>query len=452
MQLEKTPLERWMLKKITGGAIDGKCLTPEMMREYQLDKIRETVNLAVSKSPFYRRRLARVSGGDIHCLKDLARLSFTTAEDIKENPLQFLCVSQDEISRVVTLQSSGTTGEPKRVFFTREEQEHIIDFFHYCGLNILDPGDRFLILLPGQLPGSVGDLIRIGVERPPAAVPVPHGPVADPGETLKVMQREQVDSLVGIPTQVLSLARHRDAGGRPIPIRLKNLVLVTDSAPASIVNILQQAWGCVVFNLYGTSEMGLGAAMECRALAGYHLREGDLYFEIIDPVSGNPVPEGHYGEIVFTTLTRKGMPLIRYRTGDMSRFIVEPCPCGTVMRRMERVRGRLNGKVRLAEDTFITISDLDEAIFPLDGVLNFTAAVARENETDCLRMEIKATDWAGPDIAGRVRSAVESLPAVKEVVSKGALKVAVSLQQGSERVNTGTAKRTIKDLRNTGVD
>ncbi|GBF35219.1 phenylacetate-coenzyme A ligase [Desulfocucumis palustris] len=451
MKVDKTPLEGWLLKKIKGGTAGGECLTPEMIRGYQLDKIRETLDLAVRQSPFYGRRLKGWSGGDIAALEDLTRLPFTTAEDIKENPLKFLCVSQDEISRVVTLQSSGTGGESKRLYFTREDQEHIIDFFHYGMACLVDPGDRVLILLPGRLPGSVGDLLRSGLERL-GAVPVPHGPVTDPEATLQVMRQEQVDSLVGIPTQVLALARCREDPGKPAAPRLKSMLLTTDHVPGSIAKILRRTWGCPVFNHYGMTEMGLGGAVECRALAGYHLREADLYFEIIDPATGKTVPEGQYGEVVFTTLTRKGMPLLRYRTGDVSRFIPGPCPCGTVMRRLESVRGRLSGKVRLGGNVFITMADLDQAIFPLDGVLNFTAGVSREKETDCLRLEITAADWAGPELAARARAAVESLPDIKRALESGALKVEISSGREGDKFNTGTAKRTIKDLRNAGVN
>jgi phenylacetate-coenzyme A ligase PaaK-like adenylate-forming protein len=445
--IEKTPLERWMMKKITGGLKDGESLTAEMIKEYQLDKIRETINLAGSQSPFYRRLLKGISGGDIASLEDLVRLPLTSADDIRENPLQMLCVSQDEISRVVTLQSSGTGGEPKRIYFTREEQEQIVDFFHYGMASLTGPGDRVLILLPGHLPGSVGDLLRIGLERL-GAVPVSHGPVADPKETLEVLQQERIDSLVGIPEQVLSLARQRD---RPTYLKLKSILLTTDYVPDAIVEILRRTWDCPVFSHYGMTEMGLGGAVECGALAGYHLREADLYFEIIDPVSGMPVPEGHYGEIVFTTLTRRGMPLIRYRTGDVSRFMAGSCPCGTVLKRLEKVRGRLGGGIRLSGDTFITMADLDEAIFPLPGVLNFGAAVEKENEIYLLKIKVKAAGWAGPDIAGRVRLVLESLPALKNAVVRGDLKIKVFLQPVSEVVNKGTVKRIITDSRNSEV-
>jgi phenylacetate-CoA ligase len=103
-----------------------------------------------------------------------------------------------------------------------------------------------------------------------------------------------------------------------------------------------------VRNIYGMTEMVFGGAVQCEARSGYHMREADLYFEIVDPVRGHSVPDGEIGEIVFTTLTRIGMPLIRYRTGDLSRFIPEPCPCGSSLRRLDKIAGRIASAACLA--------------------------------------------------------------------------------------------------------
>ena len=103
-----------------------------------------------------------------------------------------------------------------------------------------------------------------------------------------------------------------------------------------------------MYNHYGTTEMGLGGGVDCAAHAGLHLREADLLFEIVDPASGAPLAAGEEGEIVFTTLTREAMPLVRYRTGDLGRFAVEPCPCGSSLRLLAPVRERLDDVATLA--------------------------------------------------------------------------------------------------------
>ena len=114
---------------------------------------------------------------------------------------------------------------------------------------------------------------------------------------------------------------------------------------------IEAAWGCKVFEHYGMTEMGLGGAVSCGFLEGCHIRESDLYLEIIDPKPGQVLPEGKEGEVVFTTLTRKGMPFIRYRTGDWSSFIPEPCQCGSILKRISRVGDRNMKKGAWKSDT-----------------------------------------------------------------------------------------------------
>ncbi|MCL6479154.1 MAG: AMP-binding protein [Peptococcaceae bacterium] len=467
-----TPLQNRIAAKI-GSA--GGSLTREAIENYQLGKLRETIELAGSRSVFYREALAR-RHKNINSLKDLQHLPFTTAEDLRRNPLHFLCVSQDEISRVVTLQSSGTTGEPKRLYFTREDQELTIDFFHIGMSTLVGPGDKVLILLPGKLPGSVGDLLVKGLQRL-GARGIPHGLVTDPEHTLRVMREEEVDALVGIPTQVLSLARHRNKGGKDIPLRIKSVLLSTDYVPRAIARELENSWNCRVYSHYGMTEMGLGGGVECRSLAGYHLREADLYFEVINPVTGQPVPEGEEGEVVFTTLTRKGMPLIRYRTGDKARFIPEPCPCETVLKRMGLVTGRINGSCRVAGG-LLTMRELDEALFPVEGLVDFEASLSRADGVDRLNIGVRMAGEVDDKTRIFLRKALETIPLIKHAVIQGNLEVNLdmlippttpgicperggvspftswghSCPQGNAQASAGVSpyivKRLIRDLRN----
>ncbi len=425
-----TPLEPWISDKIDHADLE----------EYQLQKLRDTLQLAREKSRFYRHRLADVPI-DLAGLDDLTRLPFTTADDLRADPLSFVCVSQDDIQRVVTLDdadfplatlsTSGTTGQPKRLYFTREDQELTIDFFHSGMSTFTAPGDRVLILLLGETPGSVGDLLAIALTRL-GAIPIKHGPVRDPAVTLDVMRREKITVLVGVPTHVLSLARYPNAP----PLSLKSILLTTDHVSQAIKHVVEKRFACRVYNHYGMTEMGLGGGVECEAQQGYHLREADLLFEIIDPNTGAVQPDGEYGEVVFTTLTRRGMPLIRYRTGDMSRFISEPCPCGTHLKMLERITHRWSGRIPVGAG-YLTIADLDEALFAVDGVLNFTAALTRENSHDCLQLDVKIAD------GGKLLPVVQALS--KAVPQSRYFDVRVS---SVTDIPASLAKRTIIDRRN----
>ncbi len=391
-----TPLDPWIKEKTNGGGVQA----------WQLLKLNETLAWARRRSLFYKRHFNGFPES-ISSLEELRQFPFTTPEDIRGNPFQFVCVSQDEIQRVVTLQSSGTTGEPKRIYFTSDDQELTIDFFGVGMSTLVAEGERVMILLPAETPGSVGDLLRIGLGRK-GAHPIPYGMVRDPLHALEVMESKQADCLVGSPTQVLGLARRWNAKHKAP----RTVLLSTDYVPVAIVQELEHVWNCKVFNHYGATEMGLGGGVECDAQRGYHLREADLLFEIVNPETGEPVPDGEYGEVVFSTLTRCGMPLIRYRMGDRSRLIVGECPCGTKLRTLEKVCGRFSRFICVGNE-ILKLSDFDEALFPLPGLLNFSVTVAGSRGKEALLIETKMlTDT---DSTRAVKKALESIPSLKNL-------------------------------------
>jgi phenylacetate-CoA ligase len=376
--LPRTPLEPWVLRRAGAPDIEG-------LRRHQLRALRETVARARSRSRFYAGRLAAVESGDIASLEDVARLPFTAADDLRREGMRLLYVGPGEVTRIVTLPTSGTTGEPKRIHFSAADQELTIDFFHH-GMSVLaDAHDRVLILLPGERPGSVGELLARGLERL-GATPLPYGPVGDIAAALDVLEAERASVVVGIPVQVLALARRGVSQGRRL--RLRSVLLSTDHVSQAIVNSLEQAWGCRVFNHYGTTEMGLGGGVECAAHAGLHLREADLLFEVVDPQTGMPLPPGQEGEVVFTTLTREAMPLIRYRTGDLSSFVAGHCPCGSGLRLLANVRSRRGDVAVLAGGERLSLAELDEALFAVDGVLDFRARLGTDGRGECLTIEV----------------------------------------------------------------
>ena len=245
-----TPLEPWIEARI------GVRPTPRAMGRYQWDQLRATIDWAKDRSPFYRKHLA---GSILRGPDDAAgwaRLPFTIPADLIRHGDRFLCGSLDTIERPVTLFSSGTTAPPKRIFFTREDLEATLDFFAVGMSGIVAPGDRVLILLPGERPDSVGDLLRRGLSRI-GCKGIPHGPVHDPAATLSVIRSRRIDALVGIPVQVLSLVR-ADTGSHDPDQRVRNVLLTTDHVPDAVAEAIDAAWACRVFNHYGMTEMGLG--------------------------------------------------------------------------------------------------------------------------------------------------------------------------------------------------
>jgi phenylacetate-coenzyme A ligase PaaK-like adenylate-forming protein len=440
LPLKKRPLDEW-LKIRMGGSYAGQYPTREEVRHYQLEKLRQTIDYAWVNSPFYSQHFRGLRASPLERIEDLCRVPFTTPEDLMKDPLRFLCVSQSEIERVVTLRSSGTTAPSKRLFFTEEDLERTTDFFHY-GMHLLaEPGQRVLILMPGDSPGSVGDLLSKAVKRMDVEGIV-HGPVRNPGQVIHEIVVKEIDCLAGIPVQVLSLIRHRTSDKIP-PGRIKSVLLSADYVPMAIVKALEIAWGCRVINHYGTTEMGLGAAVECNPSAGYHLRDGDLFFEIIDPSTDQPASEGEIGEVVFTTLARKGMPLIRYRTGDVARFLPGPCPCGSVLSRMESVRGRLKGQVKIGHGCSLSMPELDEALFPIPGIINYQAEIGAENDLDFLKLTFWVQEGQEEAISRAAFQALTKIPGIRRSLAAGELRIEPFRFSQESWFTTGVAKRTI---------
>jgi phenylacetate-coenzyme A ligase PaaK-like adenylate-forming protein len=441
-----TPLEDWIGRKI--GQDRDLALTRSAIERYQLRALNRTLDHARQKSPFYRERLADLPQ-TLTGLERLAEIPFTAAEDIRRDPLALVCASQDRIARVVTLETSGTTGTPKRLFFTTADQALTVDFFHHGMATLVGPGQRVLILMPGQTPGSVGDLLVRGLSRMQVEGIV-HGPVHEPAAAIDQALKEKADCLVGIPVQVLAMASHRQ--GPVLAGQIANVLLSTDYVPDAIVTRIERIWNCRVFKHYGMTEMGLGGGVECSARKGYHLREADLLVEIVDPASGLPLADGNPGEVVFTTLTRDGMPLIRYRTGDLAAFRLDSCACGTVLKTLGMVRARRKSKIRMGQGQTLSIGDLDERLFAIDGVIDYQARMSDHGGVDCLTLAIAARQPASlSTLKAAVGEAVFTVAAVRSAVDDGRLTLEIQLTDGPVAVSTGTGKRRIEDCRERNV-
>jgi len=192
------------------------------------------------------------------------------------------------------------------------------------------------------------------------------------------------------------------------------------------------------------TEMGLGGGVECRARRGLHLREVDMYFEVVDPATGAPLADGETGEVVFTTLTRRGMPLIRYRTGDAGRFIPGDCPCGTALKTLASITGRIADRVALSAGAVLTLADLDEALFALEGVLDFTVTLVRAEARDELRLDVSVMEEQRYGRVADVAAALERVPAVR--LAQAAGRLTVDMQITGPRVPAPGKRRILGNI------
>ena len=348
------PLDAWLAQQC--GAASCRDL-PARLAQTQLHLLRSTLEHAM-RGTFYATRL---QGYDPNLteLEDLTHLPFTTAEDLR-NWGDFLCVSQGDVQRMVTLRTSGTTGEPKRLAFTDTDLARTRDFFAVGMSQLVRAGQRLAVLLPGaERPDGVADLLRqaLGSAGVEVVAPPPQVHMAEPdaesgarnsdspqtaggqGEELaRWLEQAAAQCLVAAPAQLANLLTHFSTAG---PTNLAGVLSSAEPLDSALGQTLRQHWQCEVLDHYGLTETAYGGAVECAAHDGFHVRELDVLVEIVDISGSKVLPHGQAGEVVITTLQREAMPLVRYRTGDVARLLPGPCACGSPLRRLGPVLGRI---------------------------------------------------------------------------------------------------------------
>lgn len=434
--MKLTPIEKYIKDKV---GIDKN--SREELEKYQLNKIKECIAYAKKHSKFYKEYLKDVDEDNINSFRDFENIPFTLPNHIKENPLGFLCVSQKDIARVVTLRSSGTSGEEKRIYFTEKDLQRTIDFFKHGMSCLINKDDKVLVLLPGESYGSIGDLLKKALSEIDIECFV-QGLLVNTKDTAKLIQDKNISCIVGIPIQLLYLSREESIVFKN---KIKKVLLSTDYVPETLISEITNKSGCKVFTHYGMTEMGYGGGVECEALNGYHMREDDLYFEIIDPNTCKTVEPGKCGEVVFTTLTREGMPLIRYRTSDIASFSTEACLCGTFLKTMNRVSGRMENRIKIDEENFIYMRELDEIILSFTEIINYKVYIEEGNVVFVDLITLNESHFCKS--SEKILSSIKNIPSVKKALDKNIIEIVLLYSVESITIKNTMVKRKIYDYR-----
>jgi phenylacetate-CoA ligase len=312
------------------------------LERLQLQRLQETVRRVGDRVPFYRQKFAEagLQPGDIRSLADLRRLPFTTSADLRANyPTGLLAVTLDDALRLHT--SSGTTGKPKALFFSRQDVDNSAEL---CARSFVMTGvtkrDVFQNMMTyGMFTGAL--VTHYGAEKVGCLV-IPAGP-GNSERQLMLMQDFRTTFIHLTPSYALYLADFLEKHGIDPrrDLALRKAFVGAEPYTEETRRKIEEGLGIDVYNSFGLSEMnGPGVAFECEHKHGMHLWEDHFLIEIIDPQTREPVPDGQPGELVMTTLCREAMPLLRYRTRDITSLIPEPCACGRTHRRLNRITGR----------------------------------------------------------------------------------------------------------------
>lgn len=316
----------------------------ESLQKLQSDRLRDTVLHVYERVPFYKQKFDElgIRPEDIRGVQDLQRLPFTTKSHFREYyPFGLFAVEQKDVIRLHG--SSGTKGKPTVVGYTKRD----IQNWSECVARAIvaaggTPRDMFHVLYGyGLFTGGLG--LHYGAERlEMTVVPVSGG---NTNRQVTLIEDFKPKGIASTPSYLLTVAETMEAMGRePRQTSLKYGILGAEPWSEEMRVTLEQKLGIKALDIYGLSEvMGPGVGIECaEAQDGLHIAEDHFLVEIVNPETGDPVPAGELGEVVFTSLTKEALPVIRYRTGDLAYLYQDTCRCGRSHVRMSRIKGRLD--------------------------------------------------------------------------------------------------------------
>src|SRR5215211_177753 len=367
----------------------------EPLRELQLERLRVTVERAIAGQPPIASRLAEAGitdAAEISSLADLHRIPFSRKSDLRDHyPFGLLTVPREQVVRVHA--SSGSHGKPTVVGYTRADLDAWTEVMARCMTTAgVRPGMVFHNANGyGLFTGGLG--FHYGGERIGATViPVSGGFTARQAMLLSDLCGE---ALCATPSYALVIGQAiRDAGLDPDDLPLRIGLFGGEPWTEEMRRQLDSELGISAVNFYGLSEMcGPGVAAECLdARDGLHVQEDHFLVEVIDPESGEPVPEGADGELVFTTLTKEAQPLIRYRTGDIGSLTTQPCGCGRTTARITALRGRLDDML-IIRGVNLFPSSIETLLLDVEEVgPHYRLIVERPGEMDEVRVECESAD------------------------------------------------------------
>jgi phenylacetate-CoA ligase len=413
------------------------------LRELQLERLRAVVARAWQHVKHFRSRLEErgLTPEDLRSLDDVAKLPFTEKSDLRDTyPFGLFASPMKDVVRLHA--SSGTTGKPIVVAYTKEDVEVwtsvLVRCFAGCGLHrgdIIQNAYGY-----GLFTGGLG--AHYGAEALGAAVVPTSGGNAD--RQIMLMQDFGVTAICCTPTYFLHLidrAAELGVDFKELPLRAG--VFGAEPWTESMRRHIESKSRIEAFDIYGLSEIiGPGVGCECRQHQGLHIFEDHFYPEIVDPATGEPLPDGSEGELVLTTLSKQAMPMIRYRTRDITMLLPGECECGRTLRRMGRI-GRRSDDMLIIRGVNVFPSQVEAALLEIEGTLpNYQIILTREQGLDQMEVQVEVTPHMFNDKIGALQGLHARLQGALDHVL--GIRVRVSLVEAHSLARSeGKAKRVI---------
>jgi phenylacetate-CoA ligase len=373
-----------------------ECMPRDKLPELQLERMKWSLAWAYEKVPFYRQAFkeAGFEPGDFKDLSQLIHLPFTTKDSLRQHyPFGMLAVPQEEIVRIHA--SSGTTGKPSVVAYTRKDLETWSDLVArvVSQAGVVKQDIAQVAFGYGLFTGALG--LHYGLERAGVAVvPISGG---NTEKQLMLMQDFGTTALICTPTYALHITEVAQEMGIDLSkLKVRVGLFGAEAWTEGFRQEIENRWpGMKATDNYGISEvMGPGISGECEHTCGMHLAEDHIYWEMINPDTGEVLPPGSQGELVLTTLTKEGLPVIRYRTKDVTSVTLEPCACGRTTARMAKVTGRTDDML-IIRGVNVFPSQIESVLVGLEGVEpQYQIVVTRRGYLDQLEILVEVSpDW-----------------------------------------------------------
>jgi phenylacetate-CoA ligase len=419
----------------------SETLARPTLEQLQLKRLQATLQRVTWRVPFYQQQFAElgISPEKVKSLADVRRLPFTTGADLRAiYPDGLLAVDRDEPVRLHT--SSGTTGKPKAIFFSRQDVDNAAELI---ARSLVMTGIMKKDVLQNMMSYGLftgGLVMHYGAEKVGCLV-IPAGPGTSERQ-LMLMQDFRTTAVHILPSYALYFASFLEQRGVDPrkDLTLRKAFVGAEPHTEATRRRIEQAFGCDVYNSYGLTEMnGPGVAFECEHKAGLHLWEDNFILEIINPATGEPLPDGQTGELVLTTLNRVAMPILRYRTRDITSVIPEPCKCGRTHRRLARITGRSDDML-IIRGVNIFPQQIERVLMSFPQVGRNYVIIIEGLDDLTVKVELAASGFDGQveHLAALQSQLVEKLKAETWVKPKVDL-----LPAGSLPVTEGKSKRVI---------